>query len=334
LVDTCRPKSKRRSGVFCSEHSPANIKPSSGLILSSDNQQMDVPVPRQHKAVLVMVFALCLAALSAAFMKLLADTMSPPLISFFRFAGYFLLLLPLAFIRHGWRVLRPQQPVVQIIRGLTLALGNMAFMYGVQHVDYANAVAIVYVYPFIMISLSIWVLNESVSPKAWLGVFGGFCGVVLVMRPDVSGIDLNGLFIVFTGLMVAIQMLLNRKLGVIMDPIMVAVWGSLTATVLSGFTLPFVWDMPTQSEMMLIAGLAVMTAVSQTLMIVAMSLAPAERIAPFTYFEIVAAVIIGLVLFGTVPDTISWIGMVLIVASGILVKSIPGTLRLRRGEKI
>jgi len=63
-------------------------------------------------------------------------------------------------------------------------------------------------------------------------------------------------------------------------------------------------------------------------------LAPAERIAPFTYFEIVAAVIIGLVLFGTVPDTISWIGMVLIVASGILVKSIPGTLRLRRGEKI
>ncbi|MDA0846452.1 MAG: EamA family transporter, partial [Proteobacteria bacterium] len=95
-----------------------------------------------------MVFALFLAALSAAFMKLLADTMSPPLISFFRFAGYFLLLLPLAFIRHGWRVLRPQRPVVQIIRGLTLALGNMAFMYGVQHVDYANAVAIVYVYPF------------------------------------------------------------------------------------------------------------------------------------------------------------------------------------------
>jgi drug/metabolite transporter (DMT)-like permease len=295
---------------------------------------MDAPVPRQHTAVLVMIFALCLAALSAAFMKLLAETMSPPLISFFRFAGYFLLLLPLAFVRHGWRALRPQRPLVQIIRGLTLALGNMAFMYGVQHVDYANAVAIVYVYPFIMISLSIWVLNEAVSPKAWLGVFGGFCGVVLVMRPDVAGIDLNGLFIVFTGLMVAIQMLLNRKLGVIMDPIIVAVWGSLTATVLSSFTLPFVWDMPTQSEMMLIVGLAVMTALSQTLMIVAMSLAPADRIAPYTYFEIVAAVIIGLIIFGTVPDTISWLGMGLIAASGILVKTMPGTLRFRRGEKI
>ena len=295
---------------------------------------MDMPVPRHHKAVLVMVFALTLAALSAAFMKLLADTMSPPLISFFRFAGYFLLLLPLALFRHGWRVLRPQRPLVQIIRGLTLALGNMAFMYGVQYVDYANAIAIVYVYPFIMVSLSTWVLGESVSPKAWLGVFGGFCGVVLVMRPEVTGIDLNGLLIVFTGLMVAIQMLLNRKLGVMMDTVIVAVWGALTATILSSFTLPFVWGMPTKSEMILIMGLALMTALSQTLMIFAMSLAPAGRIAPFTYVEIVAAVIIGLVMFGTVPDAISWIGMVLIVASGIMVKRMPGALRLRRGEKI
>lgn len=295
---------------------------------------MDMPAPRQHKAVLVMVFALTLAALSAAFMKLLAETMSPPLISFFRFAGYFLLLLPLALFRHGWRVLRPRRPLVQIIRGLTLALGNMAFMYGVQYVDYANAIAIVYVYPFIMVSLSTWVLGESVSPKAWLGVFGGFCGVVLVMRPEVAGIDLNGLFIVFTGLMVAIQMLLNRKLGVMMDPVIVAVWGALTATILSSFTLPFVWGMPTKSEMILIMGLALMTALSQTLMIFAMSLAPAGRIAPFTYVEIVAAVIIGLVMFGTVPDAISWIGMVLIVASGIMVKRMPGALRLRRGEKI
>ncbi|XDZ66633.1 DMT family transporter [Alphaproteobacteria bacterium LSUCC0684] len=295
---------------------------------------MDMPAPRQHKAVLVMVFALTLAALSAAFMKLLAETMSPPLISFFRFAGYFLLLLPLALFRHGWRVLRPRRPLVQIIRGLTLALGNMAFMYGVQYVDYANAIAIVYVYPFIMVSLSTWVLGESVSQKAWLGVFGGFCGVVLVMRPEVAGIDLNGLFIVFTGLMVAIQMLLNRKLGVMMDPVIVAVWGAFTATILSGFTLPFVWGMPTKSEMILIMGLALMTALSQTLMIFAMSLAPAGRIAPFTYVEIVAAVIIGLIMFGTVPDAISWIGMVLIVASGIMVKRMPGALRLRRGEKI
>ena len=231
-------------------------------------------------------------------------------------------------------VLRPQRHLVQMTRGLTLVLGNMAFMYGVRHVDYANAIAIVYVYPFIMISLSTWVLSETVTQKAWMGVVGGFCGVVLVMRPDIAEVDLNGLFIVFTGLMIAIQMLLNRKLGVIMDPVIVAMWGALTASIFSGFILPFVWEMPTQSEMVLIAALAMMTALSQTLMIVAMSLAPAGRIAPFTYFEIVAAVIIGLVMFGTVPDTISWIGMGLIVASGILVKSMPGTLRFRRGEKI
>lgn len=283
---------------------------------------------------LVMIVALCLAALGAAIMKLLADAMSPPLISFFRFAGYFLLLAPLALVRHGRRALNPPRPLVQIIRGLALVAGNTAFIYGARHVDYANAVALIYVYPFIMISLSVWVLNEAVSPAAWLGVVGGFCGVILVMRPNVAGLDFNGLFIVFTGLMVAIQMLLNRKLGIIMDPIIVSAWGALTAAVISALGLPFVWRMPTQPEMILIVALGFVTALSHTLMIVAMSMAPADKIAPFTYFEIVAAVVIGLLLFGTVPDTVSWMGMALIVASGVLVKKMPGALRLRRGEKL
>ena len=64
-----------------------------------------------------------------------------------------------------------------------------------------------------MISLSVWILNETVSKGTWLGVIGGFAGVILVLRPNIIQIDFNGLFIVFTGLMVAIQMLLNRKLG-------------------------------------------------------------------------------------------------------------------------
>lgn len=285
-------------------------------------------------AVLVMIFALFLAAFSGAIMKLLADTMSPVQISFFRFAGYFLLLAPLAFMRHGRQALTPPQPMVQIIRGIALVAGNTTFMYGIQHVDYANAIAILYVYPFIMISLSVWVLNEAVSPATWSGVIGGFCGIILVMRPDAAEINLNGLFIVFTGLMVAIQMLLNRKLGIIMDPIIVSAWGALTATIISGLSLPFVWIMPTQPEVILIIVLAATTALSQTLMIVTMALAPAEKIAPFTYFEIVAAVFIGFLIFGTIPDTISWIGMAFIVASGILVQSLPGTLRMRRGEKL
>ena len=280
-----------------------------------------------------MVSALCLAALSGALMKILTESMSPPLVSWFRFAGYALLLVPIALWRVGSACFRPARPGVQVARGLMLAAGNTAFMYGVRHVDYANAIAILYVYPFIMVALSVWILGESVSKSAWLGVFGGFTGVLLVVRPDPAGIDLAALFILFTGTMVALQMLFNRKLGVLADPVVVSLWGALAATAALSITVPFIWQVPDADQMVLIMTLAVLTALSQTLMITAMSMASADRIAPFTYFEIIAAVMIGLVIFGTLPDTLSWVGMVLIITSGTVVKRLPGAPKLRRREK-
>ena len=137
---------------------------------------------------------------------------------------------------------------------------------------------------------------------------GGFSGVLLVVRPDMSGLDPAAMFILFTGTMVALQMLFNRKLGVL-DPVVVSMWGALAAT--GGLTvmLPFVWHVPEPEELRLILLLALITALSQTLMITAMSMAQADRIAPFTYFEIIAAILIGLAMFGTLPDVLAWIGM-------------------------
>ncbi|MEC8641661.1 MAG: DMT family transporter [Pseudomonadota bacterium] len=290
-------------------------------------------VPAETAAVIIMLSALCLAALSGALMKILTDSLSPPLVSWFRFTGYALLLWPVALWRVGPQCFRPARPLVQVTRGLMLAAGNTAFMYGVRHVDYANAISILYIYPFIMVALSAWVLGERVSKSAWLGVAGGFSGVLLVVRPDLAGIDPAALFILFTGMMVALQMLFNRKLGVMSDPVVVSLWGALAATAALSLSLPFVWMVPTTDQMLLIAVLAGLTALSQTLMITAMSMASADRIAPFTYFEIIAAVIIGLVIFDTLPDMLAWVGMALIITSGTVVKRLPGVLKMRRREK-
>ena len=281
-----------------------------------------------------MIAALVLASLSGGFMKILTESMEPALISFFRFSGYFILLFPLAIYQHGKSALKPSYPKYQIIRGLALVFGNTAFIYGVQHVDYANSIAILYIYPFLMISLSFWILNERVSPATWLGVLGGFLGVVLVLRPDFVQTNFNGLFIVFTGLMVAIQMLLNRKLGRVTPPIVVAVWGAFVASLMSGLTVPFFWSAPNEIEILIILVLSVTTALSQTLMILAMTWASADRIAPFTYFEIPSATLVGFILFGTLPDKVSWIGIALIIVSGLMVKLIPSHLGLRVREKL
>lgn len=110
-----------------------------------------------------------------------------------------------------------------MVRGLPLAAGNTSFIIGVAHVDYA--IAILYVYSFLMVGLSALMLGEPVSRPAWAGVAGGFRGVLLVIRPDPAALDPGALFIGFTGLTVALQMLLNRKFGTESDPILVSMWG-------------------------------------------------------------------------------------------------------------
>ena len=125
-------------------------------------------------------------------MKMMTDQMEPAMIAWLRFMGYSILLIPLAFWRAGLQALSPPRPVIQIIRGVLLAVGNVSFIICVQYVDFADAIAILYVYPFLMILFAPLVLGETIARSAWIGVIGGVTGVgaqtVDVKRPGQSGI--------------------------------------------------------------------------------------------------------------------------------------------------
>lgn len=292
-----------------------------------------------HKAhhgggILLMVAGLSVAALTGALMKTLTTEMSPFLIAWFRFAGCFLVMLPFALARVGLKTFKPPRIGVQVIRGLLLAIGNILFMLGVANLNYADAISILYVYPFLMTLLAPAVLGERVGLIGWLGVFGGFFGVLVVIRPDFSGADAYALFVLCTGLMVALQMLLNRKLGFLSDPSVIAIWGVLIAALILTPTLPFFWTPISAGQLGVLALTAILSAVSQTMIILALARAPASELAPFTYSEIVAAVLIGLVMFGTLPDSLSWIGIGLIILSGLAVAHAKGRMTLRRNPKI
>ncbi len=287
-----------------------------------------------RSGILLIVAAMCLAALTGALMKTLTDTMSPMLIGWFRFTGYFLVILPFALARVGRRAFRPPRIGIQVLRGLLQVAGNLCFMFGVMGLALADAIAILYVYPFLMTLMAPSVLGERVTAMGWVGVFGGFAGVLLVMRPDFGGLDIHALFVLGTGVLVALQMLLNRKLGVLADPSVISMWGALIASMVLLGSLPFVWSTPDLGDFGIIALMALASAASQTMMILALARAPASDLAPFTYAEIVAAVLIGLVMFGTLPDALSWTGIGLITLSGIAVARAQGRLALRRQPKI
>jgi drug/metabolite transporter (DMT)-like permease len=259
-------------------------------------------------------------------MKTLSVSLSLFFIAWFRFTGSLIILIPITLIRVNRRSFHTKRPLVQIFRGILLVIGNASFVYGVREINYANAIAILYVYPFLMIMLAPVIFGEKGYLHAWLGVLGGFAGVLCVMRPDISNLDYNASFILLAGLMVALQMLINRLLGGAVDPFVVSMWGSMVALFAVLPLLPFVWVTLTPHQLRIAALMACVTALSQTMMIMGMSRAPVSLMAPFAYTEIIFAVIIGFLIFGSLPDITAPLGMTLIMLSGVFVECLRSQL--------
>ena len=126
----------------------------------------------------MVVVALSVAAFAGAIMKKLGDQISAYQIAWFRFSGMSLVLLPYLVRRYGLAGLKPARPLIQMVRGLTMAGGTTAFVIGAQTVDYADAIAILYAYPFLLVILAVVFLGEYHQQKG-IGiqnVGSGFCG--------------------------------------------------------------------------------------------------------------------------------------------------------------
>ena len=283
----------------------------------------------------MVIVGLAMAAFAGAIMKLLGNQISAYQVAWFRFAGMSLILFPYLVWRYGLRGLNPARPLVQLIRGLTMAAGTSAFVIGAQTVDYADAIAILYAYPFLLVIIAVIFLGERANWSVWIGVAGGFTGVLLVMRPEFENINSGNLYIFACAVIVSVQLALNRKLSLVSPPLVTAFAGALCAALALTFLLPGSWQAIPADAWFYIGLLVVTGAINQTLLVFAFAHADASTLAPFTYFEIVSAVIFGYLFFETLPTLLSWAGIALITIGGLYVsralrmRSIP-----RRGVKI
>ena len=274
-------------------------------------------------AIILLIVSLSLAALNGALMKVLTGSLPETVIVWARYTGYFILMIPVVLVWTRGQNLKPVRPILQFWRALALVVGTLAFVIGSKTTDFADAIAILYIYPFLLTAMAPIFLGEKVPWVAWLGVVGGFAGVLLVMKPTFQGLDIGAVYILICGFAVAFHNILNRKIGPLAHPLITSMWGALICCILLSLLVPFSWRWPNLDQFWILLAIAALAAVSQSMTLIAFTQAPASLLAPFTYAEVVSAVFIGLALFGTLPSFFSWTGITMIIASGVVVSLAP-----------
>ncbi len=285
-------------------------------------------------AVVLLVAGLATASLSGAFLKLMAAELNVAVMTFGRYAGYLVVLLPVAVWRYGRQVVLPPAAPIQFLRATLILCATLSFVFSVRYLPLANTVAILYIYPFIVALLSPWLLAERAGPAIWFGVVCGFIGILIVMRPDLGVINVGTIAAIMTGGFYAFHIIVTRKLANAAPALVSNTYMALVAIALIA-PLAWAWWQPVSlSQAAVLFVMGAINAVSHLLIIGAFARASAPALAPFTYTEIVAAVVWGLLFFADIPDAITIVGMAVIIASGVMVSQSGNLGRLiarRRG---
>jgi drug/metabolite transporter (DMT)-like permease len=236
-----------------------------------------------------------------------------------RFLFYVIAIAPMALSKYGAAALRPQRPFLQIVRGLLFAGSAYAFFLAIARLPLADTMAVFFIYPLIILIASAVVLGERIGSVRWVMVAAGFGGALLVIRPSLDGISAGDGFALLSGVGYAAGMMVTRRLAAHDPGLVTGVISALTGVVLYTFAMPFVWQAPSGLDWLWMALMGGVAALGHYLLITAHRMATAAQLAPYGYAEIVSAIFFGLIVFGDWPGQIVWLGIAVIVASGIVV---------------
>lgn len=237
-----------------------------------------------------------------------------------RYCFHLLLLLPLVLRYHGVRALQPQRPALQLLRSGFL-LGSTALFFGaIATIPIADALALVFISPFVVTALSAWLLRESVGARRWVAVAAGFVGALIIIRPGFGVFDWSSLLALGAGGCYACYIVTTRTLSAAgMPPLVTLAFVGLAGTVVMSVLVAPAWVTPSAADWGWMVTMGALAATVHYLITRALQHAPASLLAPYSYTEMISATAVGYLAFGDFPDVLTWVGVAVIIGSGIYI---------------
>lgn len=245
-----------------------------------------------------------------------------------RFAVQAVLMVPIALAMGLALRLPPGTLGLTLLRAVFLIGSTYSFVAAVAVMPIADALAIAFVEPFLLL-LAGWALfSERVGPRRIAACAVGFAGAMLVIRPSFAAFGPVALWPLATAAFFAAYMLVTRALSarvhVVAMQAHTALAGSLICLPIlaigAAIDLPlFAPVAPTGLGWLWLLGVGIAATISHMAITLALRFAPSATLAPLHYLEILGAVALGWAVFGDFPAPLTWAGIAVISASGLYI---------------
>lgn len=278
--------------------------------------------------ILLMLGFCIIAPLIDVASKLAAQAVPVGTVTLGRYVAQLLLMVPIvALLGHPWGMSRRALGLT-FARAAVSVLSTYSFVAAVQHMPIADALAIAFVEPFVILFIGRFVMGEEVGPRRIGASVVGFIGALFVIQPSFAVFGAVALYPLGTAVGFALYILLTRALSRHMHPVPMnlhTAWAAIVILIpilaLGGqFDLGQMrFELPEGIFWLWCFCVGLASTVSHMSMSYALKYAPSSTLAPLHYFEMLTATLFGYLVFGDFPNALTWVGIGIITASGLYI---------------
>lgn len=284
---------------------------------------------RPLHGVALKLLSVCVFMGMAVCVKISAEEVPPGEIVFFRSLFAIPVIMFWLWQRHELATgLRTENPMGHLWRGLVGATAMGLSFTALGLLPLPEVTAIGYAAPLLVVVFAAMFLNEKVRLYRLGAVFLGLLGVIVMLAPKLSvdGLEdatkdetVGAMAMLLGAVFMALATCFVRKMVETEESAAIVFYFSLTCTVLSLFTLPFGWAVPSWEVFSLLVLAGLLGGVAQIFLTESFRHADAGLIAPFEYASMLLSIAIGWFVFAEAPQETTLIGAVLVIAAGLVI---------------
>jgi drug/metabolite transporter (DMT)-like permease len=217
-------------------------------------------------------------------------------------------------LKSAWKAVSP----LMVLRCLGDIGANLFFFLAVVRLPFAEVSAIAQFTPLALTAGAALFLGEAVGWRRWMALLVGMLGVLIIIRPGSSAFDWAALFVLASVLSVTARDLITRHMGVRFPVLLLSLFTAGAVSIGGLALMPFeTWVTPSNELLflMLISGVGVF--IGNYTMILALRTGEIAVVAPFRYTILLFAVIGGYLVFGEIPDSITFLGIAVLIGAGL-----------------